>query len=1446
MKHRFFCFIFTILCCLLTSVPVFAQKYPIRFYNGSNGLVQNDVLSLYQDREGYLWIGTYGGISRFDGQEFKNFTETEGLGGAIVRSITQDASGIIWYTYDGGIGSIDQETITNHSTEDLLIGHDILAIWPAENEGLWIITEAGANLFRNGQSTPYPLDGVIDANSYWHVTGDSSGNVFLRAETGFYQWNSTERRFDHVTQVDFHVIAMTFSEEDKTLYLVSANALYAWQDGSLKKLADSMLEESLTGVTQGIGHQLFAYSNSNIWQWSPESQSVYQADLLGSPSIVTLIQDREGFVWMGHAGLSMVLSRKIVNVSTLPSETIVTDIVEDANGHFWIGGENGLVIMDHDWNVLKHVEIGYVNHIELDTRANLVWASTDTEMVQLSPDGNVLKKMGDQSLLFLRDSTGLYWTVMQNQGLFTITDETIVPVMNTSKGLPSNNVWVILEDHDKKLWFGSEKGISIYDHQEWKHYGMDHGLTHANIWDITEDPRWGVLVGTGKGINVWKNDHFELLPVLTEEVVNSLIVDPDGKLWVGTADSLYRVNQDMKIELVLNKARGLSGNEVYIHAKWIEGDYLYMGTYGGLSRIEWKMKSIDQGVVPLMQLSHVEINRQSQVPSRLSAPLDPEHNNLTFHFDSVYSFLPGEVRYHFFLEPLDQEWWTSELHQAIYTNLSPGKYTLHARLTADSGKESATRNISFEVLPPIWMEGWFIALCLLSGIVVLGLGIQEVVRYKMHKNELEKERLREEKEKTDQLYQKQLQLDHLKDEFLANTSHELRTPLNGIIGLAESILDESLAAFSEAQIENLQMIAQSGKRLSNLVNDILDFSKMKNREIELHKNSLDLCKTVEIILMFTKTAVERKKLSLRNQLPETLPPVLADEERLQQILFNLVGNAVKFTHEGSVTISASEEPEQMLKISITDTGIGIPAHLQEKIFNPFEQGDGSTAREYGGTGLGLSITNNLVELHGGKLSVISEVGKGSTFSFTLPIAHEPPIESSNNMKRGQFIPDQAEHKPLTAGLESPVSDIAVISMELPITKDVRKILIIDDEPVNLRVLKNQLTHHGYEAITANDGFQGLELLANTKFDLIILDLMMPRMSGYEVCSKIRKTYGPSELPIIMLTAKNQISDLIQGLNMGANDYLIKPFNKQELITRVKNHIYLSHTNRAYQRFVPHEFLELLDKESIVDVGLGECIQRHMSVMFADIRSFTSLSEQMTPIENFNFINSYLKRMEPIIWENHGFVDKYIGDEIMALFPQREEDAVNTGIQMLKTLADYNIHRSHNNYEPIKIGIGINSGSMMLGTIGGINRMESTVISDAVNLGARLQGLTKIYKTPLLISQTTFYTLVNTHKHTRFIDQVKVKGKSDAVSVYEVFDADPPELFEGKCKTLKIFETAWLHYQHREFAEAARLFKECLTQTPGDETSRVFMERCEFLTHEGVKEGWDGIISLDTK
>ena len=318
----------------------------------------------------------------------------------------------------------------------------------------------------------------------------------------------------------------------------------------------------------------------------------------------------------------------------------------------------------------------------------------------------------------------------------------------------------------------------------------------------------------------------------------------------------------------------------------------------------------------------------------------------------------------------------------------------------------------------------------------------------------------------------------------------------------------------------------------------------------------------------------------------------------------------------------------------------------------------------------------------------------------------------------------------------------------------------------------------------------------------------------------------------IVRTNDEIGELTEGYN--------------EMSGRLKDYIEnISKMNEANARFVPKQFLEYLGKDSIADIQLGDQVQKEMTVLFSDIRSFTSISEQMTPKENFNFLNNYLGYMEPVIRNNNGFVDKFMGDSIMALFPDNTEDAINAAIEMRIKLIEFNHIISQFGQTPIDSGIGIHTGSLMLGIVGGEGRMEGTVISDAVNLASRLEGLTKLYGSSIIITEETLIKISDpTSYHYRFLDIVKVKGKKEAVYIFEITDGDPEDIRELKAKTKDLFTQAIQAYKSKEFTQALDAFKEVVDINPSDMASLQYIQRCQKFIDLGFPDDWDGIESYN--
>jgi two-component system sensor histidine kinase ChiS len=441
------------------------------------------------------------------------------------------------------------------------------------------------------------------------------------------------------------------------------------------------------------------------------------------------------------------------------------------------------------------------------------------------------------------------------------------------------------------------------------------------------------------------------------------------------------------------------------------------------------------------------------------------------------------------------------------------------------------------------------------------------------------------------------------------------------------------------------------------------------------------------------------------------------------------------------------------------------------------------------------------------------------------------------------------------------------------------ILLVDDNPTNLQLLFETLDGRGYKLLIAKDGKTALSIARKAGPNLILLDIMMPEIDGYEVCRQLKADPATAEIPVIFLSALTDTKDKVQGLDLGAVDYVTKPFQPDEVIARVNTHLtvyrlkkaldqknkelqeanelleervkkrtaQLQELNIAYQRFVPREFLNLLAKESILDVILGDQTAQQMTVLFSDIRGWTTLSEEMTAQESFNFINAFLNRVSPVINAHRGFIDNFQGDGMMALFPESADDAVQAAIAMHAAVSEYNKDRKKKGFQPIGIGVGLHIGDLMLGIIGHEERMQGTVVADAVNLASRLEGLTRIYGSTISISEPTLSQLKDPDKYKhRFVDKVQVKGKKDPVSVHEVFDSDPPPVIELKEQTKDDFEQGLCLYYDRKFSEASVKFNQVLEKHPEDRAARIYLKRSANYMVNGVPDDWTGVEVLTQK
>lgn len=1464
----------------------YALKHFVTVEGDSSSISNNRPEVLMLDHRDRLWVGTYDGVNLYkpDCMCFQRFMHEpdnpQSLAHPSVVAMTQDHEGAIWIgTNGGGLSRLDSSlTHFDHfqykeDDPNSLSGPKVRVVFVDHLGTVWAST---GNIWEGDQ-----LPGLnrYDAESgkfhrYYYEEGNpySLGNNYpstIYEDSQKRLWIGTEQGFLHLYD----------REKDRMIrYPITENTqageISSRPGNSLKIIHEHTASRTFWLGSYGSGLNCFGLDDSSFVHIKNDPGDPTS---LVNDGVYTLYEDRQGILWIGsQQGLSWLhpqqkefplynqsentafedklgggfdLKRlgddlylmgtveglfewkKSTNTYTKlwpnpqqpnPSEVDereVRDIIVHANGKIFVPTVRGLHEYDKKNKKLRPIRLPFQEaHIQfppilesIEGPDGALWLSTPFGLITYMPEKDVaeLHLLHEGNREFLAMTMVFAWEnklwLGLHNGLFAY--DTHKREKDTLLIGGDQSISSLLFDNKQNLWIATdEHGMLLLKHP-------DSTIKSVSLPNDLQIPRTLGEVFQDSSFNVWFSGQGK-----------TFVFNTEANDWTIFA------NQDVKYApqaTVISKT--LSSGEIY---------------FGGNNAFNLVPKDFFQPFIykPTLEITQLsgkgeplltEVSKLSEFESANEPYLiDYEQNDLSFEFLAFQYLSPGNNLYEYKLEPVDKDWVKNGRAKSVrFTNLEPGKYTFKLKYAPlnQVAEDPQITSFYFQISTPWWQTAW--AYVLFAG-VFLGLiyAIYQIVKWQQAKELAAKE---VELQKERKLNERLQQIDQLKDQFLANTSHELRTPLLGIIGLSESLLDREAES---AKQEDLSMIISSGKRLSGLVDDILDFSKLKSQDIALVRKPVNLKALVDVILRINTPLIQGKSLNLANHIPDDFPAIDGDENRLQQILYNLIGNALKFTEKGSVEVYA-RQIDTFIELEVKDTGIGIPEHKLESIFQEFEQGDGSSMREFAGTGLGLSISKKLVEIHGGKLWVKSTQGVGSSFFLTLPVSSE---EAAESLAPVSLTPIKSMQ------VEGP-AEISSFSEEL-FDNRAFHVMVVDDEPVNQQVIKNHLAGKNFHLTQVMNGEEAMaEIEQGKRFDLVLLDIMMPRMSGYQVCQQIREVFLPSELPIIMITAKNQVRDLVEGLSIGANDYLAKPFSKEEFLARVRTQIDLNRINRTTSKFVPNEFLRSLGHERITQVMLGDQTEREVTVMFSDIRGYTTLAESMTPQETFKFVNAFNGRMGPIIQRQGGFVNQYMGDGIMSIFPESSVDALRAAVGMQKELIVYNEVRLKTNRQAVKIGIGIHTGSLIMGIIGDEERMDAATISDSVNTSARIESLTKYYGVSILLSEESLEKIPNPAEFSlRYLGKVLVKGKQAPIGIYECFDGDDPDVVEKKQRSKVHFDKGLAAFFDKDFAQSAIHFKEVLKELPDDFTTQLFYKRAGEYISTGVPETWTGVEVMASK
>ncbi|MBX2817022.1 MAG: response regulator [Saprospiraceae bacterium] len=1468
-----------------------------------DGLTNSINSHVFKDSRGLVWISSIDGLNRFDGSNVKSYRpdpqdSTALTGNIIGSSFYEDRQGNLWFTTYGALQcyhrSTDRFSKVALRDEDGVEQHaDFYAFaFDSMTQDLWVRTGLGSRGLLhqvNVQSGESKVIGHLDGQRHVLLPDRSNGRVIIssrisrpglsitRDRNGSY---SSETHFDGSGSLPRIRINNLYAENLDRIYFGTEEGLGIFNANTATyRLLDRAHDGGVLGRVWSIarlGDRLLVTSElKGLLVFDPDQDQFLQAlqakesqrYSLRSNELREVYVDRSNCVWLSIWGQGLdygcIGKRRFgtMDWSDLGFLTPLKSIGEDAQGNTQLVGQDGtLARFDQGALEISHLSIGRLGlsslellHVDDQGRQ---WVTGEIEggsmrrILVLDRDRIVAEGSSPGELLQIHQRSPSSFLATSRQGVLSLDLEgnsvsTQVPAaFSEYSELPFYRFFdlagrlYLTANFDRLLVF-REEGPNLVLEADLEGMG--------DIKAMIPSPSDSVLYAAGsKGLTMLRiKDHvsrpIENTNELRYEGIYSLHADQSGTLWFRTENDLVTYSPQSGDIHRYSQADGVQPNRDHTMSSWQDQlGQIWIGGAHGLTVFDpSSIAAFTTPAEPILTdilVNDVPLSYDTTAIEVHTLELPYRENTVMMHFAPGEYSDPTAVRHRYRLHDHDDAWvYGYGAGSARYPNLPWGNYRFTLEVANSDGIWTEPgRSLSINIAPPWWGTWWARALYVLLILAAIHQFYLWRTRVQRRKIALQTQQLEQERSVNEKLRQ----VDLLKDQFLANTSHELRTPLSGIIGLAESLIDGATGELPQATNANLSMIAASGKRLAHLVDDILDFSKLKNADLDLHVIPVDLHTAAGLVIKLLSPLADAKGLTLRNEVDQSISYVNADENRLQQILVNLIGNGIKFTPEGQVRITARED-QDWVYVEVHDSGMGIRKEKLGTIFRSFEQGDGSAEREFGGTGLGLAITKKLVELHGGSIKVESQPGQGSTFTFTLKRSDVQQSAPASALQPEEQLTKSEAIDHTSAEMQSSLVNLG----------DRLRILAVDDEQVNIQVLKNHLSLVGFDVVAANSGPQALEIIHEQgPFDLVLLDIMMPRMSGYEVCEILRKQFMPSELPIIMLTAKNQTVDLVQGFDVGANDYLSKPFSKDELLSRIKTHIRLHNIYQATGRFVPHHFLKTIGREEITEVRLGDhSVCREISVLFADIRNYTPLSESMTPEENFKFVNAFAGRMGPIIEKYDGFVNQHLGDAVMAIFPGPTAQVVHAAREMHLAMKKYSEERAAVGRIPIHIGIGVHTGTLIMGIIGYLNRTETATVSDTVNIASRIEGLTKHFGANTIISETTRGLMDRPEDHhMRCLGTVLVKGKRDPIMVYECLDGDPAELRACKIASMEQFAKGLSLFEQGQFESAVPIFKEIVSICPEDLPAQKFLTKSNMYLHEGVPLDWDGTQVLSTK
>ncbi len=1229
-----------------------AQNQPIKFKHLTinDGLSQNTVYCTFQDKKGFIWIGTEDGLNRFDGADwliFKHETNNkQSLSNNQVNAIEQDEDGQLIVATADGLNIYDPSKnifrkVNLHTSKDQ--SNEFVSSVAKDSKGrFWISSRDGLKLLKKDKSaveTSFKYETKItglNPEKVLNTFESASHQLWVNTGTGLRIFSTSTLRFEPLPAViantkglnDGNVRVIKQDSQNNFWFGTEAHGIF-YYDVAKQSVINYRNNPVLNSIASNVVRDIFFYSPTEIWFGTRDGLSIldlqsqrfhnyfydkYNPYSLSHNSVRNFLRDNAGSIWLGTfaGGLNVFyessrnfnyIGEKLGNDLGL-NHRVVSAIHQEPNGALWVGTEGGGLnyidrakgnyryfpvnnLANNGSNIVKCMADDGKGKIWLGTYNGISIFDKQTQVFSglfRSDNGN-LNFTGNYQIHDIVLDGNTSYIATNGKGLLIHTPTNTRELIYNQKDaqtISSNNLSALLKTGDN-LWIGSQRGLNKYNISQNKftrylHSEKDLASLSANsVLCLYQDKDANLWIGTeGGGLNYFdaKKEKFKAITTndgLANNVVHSLIQDNEGFLWASTNKGLSKINiqaffQDSSNLNIINYnvSDGLQSNQFSNIAveMGLNGELLFGGINGITSFFPAKIKANSfkpRVVFTGFYIRNKEVSLQTE-DSPLSKQIE-ETTEIELSYDQAYftikyaalNFInPEKNRYAFKLEGFNDEDWIDVGNQRSvnYTNLTPGKYVFKVKASNNDGVwNDEIRTLKIKVLPPFWKTWWayLLYVALIAGLLYIYY-IYSIRTAKL-KNQLAFEYKTHEKDQ--ELAQRKLA-------FFTNISHEIKTPLTLILAPIEKLIETN--AGNNLVQNQLSLMQRNGERLVRLINQLLDFRKFESGKVRLKAAEGNMVRFVKEVAMAFDSYASYLKINLVVDAKPNSIKAYFDRDNFEKIIYNLLSNALKFTPEGgtvrvSVKQELKEDGEGFVVIGVEDNGKGIPENYISKIFDEFDHSntDGDNPL---GSGIGLAFTKALVALHHGTISVRSEEATRETKGFTkftvkIPLgrSHLSEDEVIENYKTSEDIKRYHIDEPNIGNSliieEKKQKFLAEVGDEAPI------MLIVEDNADVRDFLENHFKE-SFNVHTAENGKIGLEKALELIPDIIISDVMMPEMTGTELCNEIKSNQATSHIPVILLTARTPLIFKIEGLETGADDYITKPFSMKIVETRVWN------------------------------------------------------------------------------------------------------------------------------------------------------------------------------------------------------------------------------------------------------------------------------------------------------